>query len=118
MQKLVRRLRRRRLVVFLLGIGLVCVGLISWFWVPRPSVHRLRVTGGIEGLNRHAVAAYLRRHARKVGIEIEVCPTEGTVGRWLPRSIRFLPVAPNIAFHGVLRAVSVVGHAGQGLGSR
>ncbi len=79
LRQLVHRSRARLLVLLVAGIALVGVGLFTWLWVPRQSTHRLRVTGGVEGLNRHGVAAYLRRHAREIGLEIEVRPSEGTI---------------------------------------
>ena len=79
LRKPVNRLRRRLTIVLLLGISLVATGVASWLWKPRQTTYQVRVSGGVEKLNRHGVAKYLERHASEIGLEIELLPSEGTV---------------------------------------
>jgi TRAP-type uncharacterized transport system substrate-binding protein len=66
-------------ILLVVGIGLILLGLFSWWWTPGTSTHRVRISGGIPSMNRHKVAEYLKRHGRELNLEFEIRPTEGTV---------------------------------------
>lgn len=78
LKQFVSRSRTRLTVLLLLGVALIVVGLVARFWETQPRGYRLRVTGGVSGLNRYGVAEYLARHDGELGLEIEVIPTEGS----------------------------------------
>lgn len=79
METFLVRARLQLLGVLLLGVTLIAIGVLTWTKPAQSTSHKLRATGGVEGLNRHQIVKYLQRHSTDIGLEIDIQPTSGSI---------------------------------------